>query len=301
MSDTVKVTSGVPKGSVLGIIIFLIYINDLPNSLSTNVCLLADDAIVNRENKSPQDCLELQNDLNKLIAWEKKWLMEFNPSKCGILSVTRKRAPTAYSYTLHGHTLNRVKSTKYLGLTITSHFKRNVKTRSRLIKTKVYKALVPIRLEFCSTVWDPQSKCATQRLEMVQRRAARYVLRRYHNTSSVSDMVDHLQWPTLAQRRCCYRLTLLYKITHNLVAVPSSQYITPIRQARNLTHWPIYPSVVKQMLFKRQQYPMRTAVSHLANIQQSSIHLSLHNLVGRRYILSPTPCSVTRGSLWSLL
>ena len=73
--------------------------------------------------------------------------------------------------------------------------KRNVKTRSSLIKTKV---LVSPRLEYCSTVWDPQSKCATQRLEIVPRRAARYVLRRYHNTSSVSDMLGHLQWPTPA-------------------------------------------------------------------------------------------------------
>ena len=106
-------------------------------------------------------------------------------------------------------------------------FKRNVNTRSRDIKTKVYKALVRPRLEYCSTVWDPHSKCATQRLEMLQRRAARYVLRRYHNTSIVSEIVAHLQWPTLAQRQCCYRLTLLYKIPRNLVAVPSSQYITP--------------------------------------------------------------------------
>ena len=138
--------------------------------------------------------------------------MEFNPSKFEILSVTRKRSPTAYSYTLHGHTPNRVKSTKYLGLTITSDLNRNkhinnitasanqslgfvkrkVKTRSRLNKTKVYKALVRPRLEYRSTEWDPQSKCATQRLEMVQRRADRYVLRQYHNTSSVSDMLDHL-------------------------------------------------------------------------------------------------------------
>ena len=138
------------------------------------------------------------------MAWEKKWLMEFNRSKCEIPSVTKKKYPTAYNYTLHGHNLNRVKSTKYLGLTITSDLnwnkhinnitaeanqslgfmKRNVKTISRDIKTKVYKALVRPRLEYCSTVCDPHSKCATQRLEMVQRRAARYVLRRYHNTSS---------------------------------------------------------------------------------------------------------------------
>ena len=175
VSDTVEVTSGVPQGSVLGPILFLIYINDLPNSLSSKVRLFADDAIVYREIKSPKDCLELQNDLNKLMAWEKKWLMEFNPSKCEILSVTRKRSPTAYSYTLHGHTLNRVKSTKHLGLPITSDLnwnkhinnitaranpslsfvKRNVKTRSRLIETKVYKALERPRLEYCSTVWDP--------------------------------------------------------------------------------------------------------------------------------------------------
>ena len=114
VSDTVKITSGVSQGSVLGPILFLLYINDLPNSLSSKVRLFADDAIVYREINLLQNCLELQNDLNKLMAWE------FNPSKCEILSVTRKKSATAYDYTLHGHTLNRVKSTKYLGLTITS-------------------------------------------------------------------------------------------------------------------------------------------------------------------------------------
>ena len=209
------------------------------------------------------------------MAWGKKWLMEFNPNKCEILSVTRKRSHTAYSYTLHGYTLNGVKSTKYSGLTIISDLnwnkhinnitaranqslgfvKRNVKTRSRLIKTKVDKALVRTRLEYCSTVWDPQSKCATQRLEMVQRRAARYVLRRYHNTSSVSDMLDHLQWPTLAQRRCCYRLTLLYKITHNLVAVPSSQYITPHQTSTISNSLAYLPFRCKTNAFQNSFYP----------------------------------------------
>ena len=82
VSHTVKVTSGVPQGSVLGPILFLIYINDLPNSLSSKVRIFADDAIVYREINSLQSCLELQNDINKLMAWEKEWLMEFNPSKC---------------------------------------------------------------------------------------------------------------------------------------------------------------------------------------------------------------------------
>ena len=176
---------------------------------------------------------------------------------------------------MHGHTLNRLKSTKYLGLTITSDLnwnkhinnitaranqslgfvKRNVKTRSKDIKTKVYKALVRPRLEYCSTLWDPHSKCATQRLEMVQRRSARYVLRRYHNISSVSDMLDHLQWPTLAQRRCCYRLTLLYKITYNLVAIPSSQYVTPHQTSTRSNSLAYLPSVVIPIAYQNSFFP----------------------------------------------
>ena len=78
--------------------------------------------------------------------------------------------------------------------------KRNIKTWSQHLKTKTYKALVRPRLEYCASVWDPHTQVAVQRLEMVQRRAARYVMIRHHNTSSISDMMEHLQWPTLAQR-----------------------------------------------------------------------------------------------------
>ena len=209
-SDSVQVTSGVPQGSVLGPVLFLLYINDLPNSLSSKVHLFADDAIVYREMSSLADCETLQQDLDKLTQWEKDWLMEFNPSKCEVLSVTRKRSPTLHNYCLHGEVLRRVSATKYLGVTITSDLnwnkhihsiskganqtlgfvKRNIKTRSETIKTRVYQALVRPRLEYCACVWDPSTQSATQRLEMVQRRAARYVLRRYHNTSSVSGMLD---------------------------------------------------------------------------------------------------------------
>ena len=59
-------------------------------------------------------------------------------------------------------------------------------------------------------------------------RAARYVMRRYHNTSSVSDMMEHLQWPTLAQRRCCLCLTMLFKIKTNIVAIAPSPYTSSL-------------------------------------------------------------------------
>ena len=104
--------------------------------------------------------------------------------------------------------------------------KRNIKTRSHNIKTKAYKALVRPRLEYCASVWDPHTQRAIQKIEMVQRRAARYVLRRYHNTSSVSDMLEQLQWSTLAQRRCCLRLTMLYKINNSIVTIDPTPYLS---------------------------------------------------------------------------
>ena len=57
----------------------------------------------------------LQSDLDKLTKWEKKWLISFNPSKCEVLTVTRKKQPTLFNYSMHDQILNRVKSTKYLG------------------------------------------------------------------------------------------------------------------------------------------------------------------------------------------
>ena len=116
-SGTVDITSGVPKGSALGPILLFIFINDLPQSFSSKVRLFADDAILYFEMASADDCQMLQSDLNKLTEWEEKWLMSFNPSKCKVLTVTRKKQPTLFGYSMHDQILNRVKSTKYLGVT----------------------------------------------------------------------------------------------------------------------------------------------------------------------------------------
>ena len=119
-SDKIQVTSGVPQGSVLGPILFLLYINDLPTETHSNIRLFADDAILYREIKSNADCTILQEDINRLAIWEAKWLMKFNPSKCQIFSVTRKKYRIKFQYKLHNEALENLKSAKYLGITITS-------------------------------------------------------------------------------------------------------------------------------------------------------------------------------------
>ena len=92
-SRTAPVTSGVPQGTVLGPILFLAYINDLPDNITSQVRLFADDTVVYAAISRMDDSLALQRDLDTLQTWENKWDMEFNPSKCQVLQITRARKP----------------------------------------------------------------------------------------------------------------------------------------------------------------------------------------------------------------
>ena len=94
-SDSVSVTSGVPQSSVL------IYINDLPDLVTSNVRLFADDTAVYLTIEAPDGGCVLQNDIDNLSVWESRWDMEFNPSNCQVLRVTTSRRPVNTLYYLH--------------------------------------------------------------------------------------------------------------------------------------------------------------------------------------------------------
>ena len=239
-SEAVPVTSGVPQGSVLGPSLFIYYINDLATSLKSTVRLFADDTVAYLAIKGNKDAEDLQSDLNKLGEWETKWRMQFHPSKCQVISITKRRNTIDYVYTLHGHTLEHVKEAKYLGINITNDLKwsahinniigkaskslgflkRNLQINQPKLKEQAYKSLVRPHLEYSSTIWDPSTKTDIEKLEMVQRRSARFVLNRYRNTSSVGSMLNQLKWPSLEERRKHARLAMLYKITNDLVDTP---------------------------------------------------------------------------------
>ena len=122
-SDPVPVLSGVPQGSVLGPVLFLIFINDLPDNIRSSVRLFADDCVLYRNIKSPIDCQNLQDDLNSLSQWETDWQMKFNVAKCHSMRVTRHLPDKhiLFDYTLHQQKLEQVQSAKYLGITITDN------------------------------------------------------------------------------------------------------------------------------------------------------------------------------------
>ncbi|KAI8488363.1 hypothetical protein Bbelb_339590, partial [Branchiostoma belcheri] len=125
-SAPVKVASGVPQGTVLGPLLFLLYINDLPDQLDSTVRLFADDCLLYVELSTQTDSQLLQKDLNTLEEWQSKWLMQFNPEKCYIMHITNKRTPHATSYQFCGQALATTKIHPYLGVTLTSGLKWGV-------------------------------------------------------------------------------------------------------------------------------------------------------------------------------
>ena len=120
-SSQVTVTSGVPQGPIL----FLVFINDLPEHIKSKVMFFADDTAVYLAVSNLEHAQILQEDLDRLAKWSLEWGMEFNPSKCTVIHVTRSKSIVPSQYTLYGHVLDSVGSSKYLGVTLNDHLTWN--------------------------------------------------------------------------------------------------------------------------------------------------------------------------------
>ena len=187
-SEEVKVTSGVPQGSVLGPLLFLLYINDLPESIQFQVRLFANDTAVYLTVTNMQDSQVLQSDLDSLQHWERTWDMEFNLGKCQVIHITRSKCPVKSRYFMHNQELESVDAAKYLGVTISKDLswnthiniitstanktlgfvKINVVTKNKDIKTMAYNSLVRPQVEYTSVVWSPYTKDSINKIEKVQ-------------------------------------------------------------------------------------------------------------------------------------
>ena len=118
--------SGVPQGTVLGPVLFSLYINDITTDIDSEIRLFADDCVCYREIKGTEDTVKLQEDIDRLGCWARKWGMRFQPVKCNIMQITRKRIKKiSASYCLEGTILDNVENIKYLGVTITNDLKWN--------------------------------------------------------------------------------------------------------------------------------------------------------------------------------
>ena len=183
--------------------------------------------------------------------------MSFNASKCSTIFITRKKNKTAYTYKLHNQELETNDQATYLGVELTSKLtwsahinktcakgnrclaflRRNLNIKDRKIKEIAYKGLVRPVLEYCAPIWNPHQSKYIRMVEMVQRRAARLTLSRFHQTSSVTEMLQDLEWDSLQCRRKRSDLMMFYKIQHQMVAVHMPSIVSrPHRPRPNSPH-----------------------------------------------------------------
>jgi len=255
-SKAQPVLSGVPQGTVLGPLFFLIYINDINSKLSpgTEIRLFADDSLLYRKIKNINDTVILQNDLDQLQLWEQKWKMEFHPQKCELLRITNKRNIINTSYYIHNTKLNQTKSSKYLGVIIDEKLKfkeqhtatlkkanctlaflrRNLNKCSPNIKQNCYKTLVRPILEYGSCVWDPHFKKDIENLEIIQKRAGRFITNNYQfKTGNTKINMNQLGFKPLTERRATSKLNLLFKARADLVDIPINHLKMSYRKPEN--------------------------------------------------------------------
>ena len=195
LSSWAEVLSGVPQGSVLGPILFVLYINDLPDIVKSTAKLSADDTKlynqVTIDNSGGAD--QIQHDLETLEKWSDTWLLRFNASKCKCMHMGHKNS--ARCYTLNGETIQAVDEEKDLEVYLSSDCKPSLQCTKatgkamqslRIIKRTfnyidkdgfavLYRAYIRPHLEYCVQAWCPYLQKDIKSLEKVQRRATKLV------------------------------------------------------------------------------------------------------------------------------
>ena len=276
-SDWAPVLSGVPQGTVLGPLLFSLYINDISSDIESEIRLFADDCVCYREIKDEEDTLKLQRDIDRLGSWARKWGMRFQPVKCNMMQLTRKRINKIHaSYTLEGTNLENVESIKYLGVTITSDLRwnthvsnvctkanrtlgflrRNLYSCPQEVKEAAYKGLVHPVLDYGSSVWDPPGVVLQEELESVQKRAARFVTGNYnYETGSMTGILGQLKWESLKKRRKDNRLILLYKGLKGKASVPTDDLIPKTRRCRNQHSMAFQTPIANTDVYKGSFFP----------------------------------------------
>ena len=214
------VLSGIPQGTVLGPILFVIYINDLLDDINSNGLMFADDTKIFRQVTSPQDSEQLQRDLIKLEKWSDIWQLHFNTDKCHVLTLGNfENIRHAHRYKINNNELEHVDFEKDLGvvidaeLTFAEHISKKVQVANSIVGQirrsfsyldcdtfkRIYVAFVRPHLEYGQAVWSPYLQKHINTLENVQIRATKLV--DGFGKLEYSERLKRLNLPTLVYRR----------------------------------------------------------------------------------------------------
>ena len=234
-SSWATVLSGIPQGSILGPLLFIIYINDLPDSLNadSNIFLYADDAKLYRYISTSQDISSLQDDINKLTYWTNEWLIKLNINKCKVVSYGRN-VDHSYHYYINDVQLEQLDSISDLGVHFDSQLKFDIHIDEKINKAysflgiikrnftylstdafiTLYKSLVRPHLEYAVQVWSPYSVAYIKKIEKVQMRATKQSSIKH---LSYVERLKYLRLPTLHYRRIRGDMIMLFKTVTGII------------------------------------------------------------------------------------
>ena len=281
-SSPLPASSGVPQGSILGPLLFILYINgltNLPLSPLTQSVFYADDIFLFRPISSPADLTLLQADLDSISSWLSTHFLHLNPSKSMYMFFSRK-SPSLFNQfpplTISLLPIERVSSFKYLGVLLTPSlswsphissickkarkilgliFRHFYRHSSPVTILDLYTSLVRPHLEYCSPLWNPSSPTLTRSLESVQLFAIK--LANKFRTPLPSSSQAPFNIPSLASRRQYASLVLLFKLFHHhldfpspiLTTNPTPPYSTRSYHPNNFLQLPLRTSSFKSSFF----------------------------------------------------
>ena len=256
-SRQVPVTSGVPQGSVLGPLLFSIYINSITEvslSSQSSRVLYADDALLYTPISHPDDFLAVQSDINAIKAWSDEHLLQLNLTKCKYMILSKKRSPAlkGHPLLLGDSVLEEVETFKYLGVLIKNNLSWSdhivgVCSKAKQILGLLYRqfyidspadtlkqlyvSLVRPHLEYASQLWDPYTQRDIYKLENVQKFALKLVSHQWDR--GYDELLDLADIPKLSERRLHLKLAQVFKIMHGLCYFPDNIFqLQPLYSSR---------------------------------------------------------------------
>lgn len=231
----------------MGPLLFMLFINDLPQIFNANSSLFADDNKVYKKIRTLLDCLSLQSDLDKLSDWCDVNRLNLNIKKCSVISFTRSPCKINFDYYICKTLLTRVESVKDLGvifdskLSFNEHVQEICKKAFRMLGfifrsckyftniyslLTLYKSYVRSQLEYCSSIWSPMYGKFSDKIEKVQRRFTKTVFFKFKlGKVKYNERLSFLKLHSLESRRLQRDEIVLYKVIHGHIDVRLHEYI----------------------------------------------------------------------------
>ena len=292
-SDPRPVTSGVPQRSIVGPLLFIIFMNsifNIPLSHGSKSIVYADYIVLFKPITTDLDLTTFQNDIVSVDSWAKANSLKLNVMKTKAITFSRKRHTPTFRLSLNGTSLPIVTSLKFLGVTLSNNLSwsehiNNIYLRSkrqlglihqhfhaatRVARERLYVSTVLPYLDYCSLVWDPHHRKNIAKLNSVQAFASKVVLKNW--SLFRHDRLSTLDWVSLCKRCQKQKLVMCHKIVHNSSILPSSYFSflpsvsRPLHHSHNMRLYA--PSV------KTDYYKQFLSICHIS-VEFASFHCSI--------------------------